>query len=91
MAISIAYGIGFATVLTLLMLPLLLSFGNNVKVLAKRLWTGEEVTPEEVERAIREQHEEEDMQSGMVHLNGTDNSNVPKNREETSKVVEETT
>ena len=91
MAISIAYGIGFATVLTLLMLPLLLSFGNNVKVLAKRLWTGEEVTPEEVERAIREQHEEEEMQSGMVHLNGTESSNVSKNREETSKVVEETT
>jgi multidrug efflux pump subunit AcrB len=30
MAISIAYGIGFATILTLLMLPLFLAFGNSV-------------------------------------------------------------
>ena len=90
MAISIAYGIAFATILTLLMLPLLLSFGNNVKVLTKRLWTGEEVTPEEVERAIREQHEEEEMYSNSVSLNGSDNSNMPQNGEETPNVAEET-
>ena len=92
MAISIAYGIAFATVLTLLMLPLLLSFGNTVKVAAKRLWTGEEVTPEEVERAIREQHEEEEMQADSIgHLNGTQSQNGSQDSEETSKVVEETT
>ncbi|WP_375587692.1 efflux RND transporter permease subunit [Flagellimonas aurea] len=90
MAISIAYGIAFATILTLLMLPLLLSFGNNVKVLAKRLWTGEEVTPEEVERAIREKHEEEEMYSNSVSLNGSDSSNMPQNGEETPNVAEET-
>ena len=55
MAISIAYGIGFATVLTLLVLPLYLSFSNNVKVGTKWLITGNKITKEEVERAIKEQ------------------------------------
>ncbi|MDY8134693.1 efflux RND transporter permease subunit [Aquimarina sp. 2201CG5-10] len=58
MAISIAYGIGFATVLTLLVLPLFLSFNNNIKVGAKWLYTGNKITKEEVERAIKEQKEE---------------------------------
>ena len=90
MAISIAYGIAFATILTLLMLPLFLSFGNNVKVLFKRLWTGERVSREEVERAIREQHEEQDMLEGSKHgLNGSHNHKDAE--EEASKVLEETT
>ncbi len=90
MAISIAYGIGFATILTLLMLPLFLAFGNSVKVFAKKLWTGEKVTPEEVERAIREQQEEIDMiDDSLYHQNGTGN-NGTYNEEETSKAVEET-
>ncbi|SMC46259.1 efflux RND transporter permease subunit [Cellulophaga tyrosinoxydans] len=63
MAISIAYGIGFATVLTLLILPLFLSFSNRFKVSAKWLATGNEVSKEEVERAIKEQNEE-------LHLKG---------------------
>lgn len=62
MAISIAYGIGFATVLTLLMLPLFLSFNNKVKVGAKWLRTGDDVSKEEVERAIKEQVEEAEME-----------------------------
>ncbi|SDQ05769.1 efflux RND transporter permease subunit [Flagellimonas zhangzhouensis] len=92
MAISIAYGIAFATVLTLLMLPLFLSFGNAVKVGAKRLWTGEKVTSEEVERAIREQHEEEEMnEDDFVGINGASYHNdTEKDDHETSKVVEET-
>jgi Cation/multidrug efflux pump len=57
MAISIAYGIGFATVLTLVMLPLFLSFSNRFKTTTKWLATGKEVTKEEVERAIKEQDE----------------------------------
>jgi multidrug efflux pump subunit AcrB len=57
MAISIAYGIGFATVLTLLMLPIFLSFSNRTKVGAKWLATGKKITHEEVERAIKEQNE----------------------------------
>ena len=58
MAISIAYGIGFATVLTLILLPIFLSFSNWVKKNVKWLVTGEDVTKEEVERAIKEKREE---------------------------------
>lgn len=54
MAISIAYGIFMATILTLILLPLSLSFTNSVKVNMKWLKTGERVKKEEVERAIKE-------------------------------------
>jgi predicted RND superfamily exporter protein len=54
MAISIAYGIAIATVLTLIMLPLLLSVFNWTKVNMKWLRTGKDITREEVERAIIE-------------------------------------
>ena len=60
MAISIAYGIMLATLLTLVMLPLMLSLGNNMKVYWKWLWTGNKPTKEEVERAIIEQKTEKD-------------------------------
>ena len=55
MAISIAYGIGIATLLTLLILPLLLSVTNNIKTSTKWLATGNIIEKEEVERAIKEQ------------------------------------
>tara|TARA_R110002020_G_scaffold431238_2_gene641235 strand:+ start:10948 stop:14154 length:3207 start_codon:yes stop_codon:yes gene_type:complete len=58
MAISISYGIAIATLLTLLMLPLLLSITNSAKTRIKWLRTGKEVSKEEVERAIKEQKEE---------------------------------
>jgi multidrug efflux pump subunit AcrB len=58
MAISITFGIAYATILTLLALPLLLSISNNIKVGAKWLATGNKISKEEVERAIKEQHEE---------------------------------
>lgn len=54
MAISIAYGIGFATVLTLIVLPIYLSFSNHVKTFFKWVWTGRKITKEEVERVTRE-------------------------------------
>ena len=60
MAISIAYGIAIATVLTLVMLPLLLSVSNTMKVGIKWLRTGNEITKEEVERAIIESKFDED-------------------------------
>jgi len=59
MAISISFGIAYATILTLLVLPLFLAFSNSIKKQTKWLYTGNEVTKEEVERAIKEQHEEE--------------------------------
>lgn len=68
MAISIAYGIGFATVLTLLLLPLFLAFNNRVKVTSKWLKTGNDISKEEVERAIKEQAEEEQMEAPQPAL-----------------------
>ena len=56
MAISIAYGIIVATVLTLVMLPLMLSMGNNFKVYSQWLLKGKKPSKEEVERAIKEQN-----------------------------------
>ena len=60
MAVSISYGIGIATVLTLVMLPLMLSVSNSIKVFIKWMRTGKEITNEEVERAIIEQNYEKD-------------------------------
>ena len=60
MAISISFGIGYATILTLLVLPLFLAFSNTIKKNAKWLWTNKEVTREEVERAIKEQNEKDE-------------------------------
>jgi predicted RND superfamily exporter protein len=64
MAISIAYGIGIATVLTLLLLPLFLSFSNNLKSKVGLFSSGVKITKEEVERAIKEKKE-------GLHLEGT--------------------
>ena len=60
MAISIAYGIAIATILTLVMLPMMLSVSNAIKVKIKWLITGEEITKEEVERAIIESKFDQD-------------------------------
>lgn len=60
MAISISYGIAIATVLTLVMLPLLLSVSNTIKVFIKWLKTGDKINKEEVERAIIESKYEND-------------------------------
>lgn len=54
MAISIAYGIGVATILTLIILPIYLSLSNGLKVNLKWLSTGVRVPKEQVERAIIE-------------------------------------
>jgi multidrug efflux pump subunit AcrB len=60
MAISIAYGIAVATILTLYMLPLLLSVNNSYKVGRKWLFTGVKPTREEVESAIIEKEAEKE-------------------------------
>lgn len=60
MAIAIAYGIGLATVLTLVMLPLMLSLGNSIQVYFKWLVTGVKPEREEVERALIELKAEQD-------------------------------
>lgn len=63
MAISIAYGIGIATVLTLIILPVLLSTTNEFKAKMAWLRTGKHIKREDVERAIKEKKEEEEWQS----------------------------
>ncbi|WP_299670625.1 efflux RND transporter permease subunit [uncultured Polaribacter sp.] len=60
MAISIAYGIAIATILTLVMLPLMLAVSNTIKVQIKWLRTDKKITKEEVERAIIESKYDED-------------------------------
>lgn len=91
MAISIAYGIGFATVLTLIMLPLFLSFSNKLKVGTKWLVTGNEITKEEVERAIKEQkegvHLEEDLAKSPPKLEESLNGSK-EIHEDSSKALE---
>jgi multidrug efflux pump subunit AcrB len=54
MAISIAYGIGIATVLTLILLPIFLSFGNSLKRYSYWLFNGRLPAKREVERAVKE-------------------------------------
>jgi len=58
MAISIAYGIAIATLLTLLMLPILLAIGNSTKMYWKWLISGVKPEREKLERAIIEQNVE---------------------------------
>jgi multidrug efflux pump subunit AcrB len=60
MAISIAYGIAIATLLTLIMLPMFLSVSNTIKTKIKWLKTDGDITREEVERAIIESKYDED-------------------------------
>ncbi|MEZ5039931.1 MAG: efflux RND transporter permease subunit [Saprospiraceae bacterium] len=54
MAISVAYGIGFATLLTLFMLPLLLSGNSDLKRSTHWLRTGHWVNKRDLERAVKE-------------------------------------
>ncbi|WP_046743416.1 efflux RND transporter permease subunit [Kordia zhangzhouensis] len=61
MAISISFGIAYATILTLLVLPLLLSFSNSIKRSSIWLIFGANLAKEEVERAIKEQTEGEKL------------------------------
>ena len=59
MAISISYGIAIATLLTLLLLPLFLSFGNDVKVWIHWLRTGEQLSKRSLTTAAQEQENEQ--------------------------------
>lgn len=59
MAVSIAYGIAIATFLTLVMLPMLLSVNNSIKVYGKWIWEGKKPSKEAVEPAIQEQEAEQ--------------------------------
>ena len=69
MAISVAYGIAFATLLTLLLLPLLLSANNGLSVGLRWFWTGKKPTREEVEPAIKEMKSEAEVGEGNLNEN----------------------
>jgi multidrug efflux pump subunit AcrB len=60
MAISIAYGISAATILTLVLLPVLLVTLNNFRRFIFLVWEGIKPTPEEVEPAVKELKSEND-------------------------------
>jgi multidrug efflux pump subunit AcrB len=61
MAVSIAYGILYATFLTLIMLPVVLSYVNDILVGKSWLWTGQKPEREDVEPAKKELIDEEEM------------------------------
>ena len=85
MAVSIAYGIGFATVLTLVVLPIFLSFSNSTKTALKWLLTGNKVTKEEVERVTKEKNDDNDLEvNSKIPLN---NNYVTK--EELQRLIKE--
>jgi multidrug efflux pump subunit AcrB len=54
MAVSIAYGISYATMLTLVVLPSMMALVNDARVNIKYVWTGTRPTRESVEPAIKE-------------------------------------
>ena len=58
MAISIAYGIGYATFLTLILLPILISFTNSVKVNFFWILNGKKPNKRDVEAPVVEQNRE---------------------------------
>ena len=59
MAISIAYGIGYATLLTLILLPILLSITNSIKVGLHWLYYGEKIAKRNIEAPVIEQNIEQ--------------------------------
>ena len=60
MAISIAYGIAYATFLTLFLLPLLLYLSNSIKLGRIWLFTGKRPDRRELERAVIEERTEKE-------------------------------
>jgi len=59
MAIAIAYGIGFATLLTLVMLPIFLLLSNRIKIIIHYLKTGKHIAPRLAERVVKEHLQDE--------------------------------
>lgn len=53
-AVAVAYGLVFATFLTLCLLPSLLIISNRTKMLWYRLWNGERTAPEQLEAPVKQ-------------------------------------
>lgn len=60
MAISVAYGIAFATTLTLIVLPISLSVVNDIRRFFHTVWTNNRVEKEAVEPAVKAYRNEQD-------------------------------
>ena len=69
MAISVSYGIAFATILNLILLAFFISLNNQVKVIFKWLVSGKMPNKELVERAIIEKKEDEKIEKMEVKKN----------------------
>jgi multidrug efflux pump subunit AcrB len=52
MAIAVAYGVLFGTIIILLFFPVFILIANDLRRYAKRLWSGEEPLREDVERVV---------------------------------------
>jgi len=70
MAISVSFGIMVATLMTLILLPLFLSYSNWLKVHIQWLWTGKKPSREEVETAIKEMKVEETEHKELEEILG---------------------
>lgn len=66
MAISVAYGIGFATFLTLFLLPLSLAGNSTIKRAVYWLRTGKWVDKRDLERAVKEIVVEKEQQEDLM-------------------------
>lgn len=60
MAVAVAYGIAFATFLTLVLLPVSLSFLNDVRRYLYTAWTNERIDKESVEPSVKAFRNEQD-------------------------------
>jgi predicted RND superfamily exporter protein len=69
MAITVSYGIAFATLLTLIVLPIFLSLNNEMKVYVKWLITGDFPSKESVERPIIEAEDKKKITAGELSNN----------------------
>jgi predicted RND superfamily exporter protein len=91
MAVSIAYGIAFATVLTLIVLPIFLSASNSIKREGKWLYTNRDVTKEEVERVTREHNDDKRLDNNskvflsMDHLSEDESNRLSNPLNETNE------
>ncbi|PWJ42823.1 efflux RND transporter permease subunit [Sediminitomix flava] len=70
MALAIAWGVLVGTILILLFFPVLILIFNDIRRSARRLWSWESVTAEEVERVIIDAKKDLLLEDTPTHSNG---------------------
>jgi len=68
MAISVAYGVLFGTFFILVFFPTLVYLVNDINRFFRWLWTGKKPAPEEIEPAIIDQKQQEEIQRNIQHF-----------------------